>query len=33
MSQKLINFYKEKAPLKFKKVSFDEFTKLAYGKA
>ena len=33
MSSKLLNFFKEKAPLKQKKVSFDAFVKEAYGKA
>lgn len=33
MSQKLLEFYKDKAPLKEKKVSFDVFVKEAYGKA
>ena len=33
MSQKLLEFYKEKAPLKEKKVSFDAFIKEAYGNA
>lgn len=31
MSQKLLNFYKEKAPLKRKEISFDAFIKEAYG--
>jgi hypothetical protein len=29
----MLNFYKEKAPLKIKKVGFDTFIKQAYGKA
>ena len=33
MSQKLLNFYKEKAPLKVKKISFDKFIEEAYGKS
>lgn len=33
MSQKLLDFYKDKAPLKEKKVPFDVFIKEAYGKA
>ncbi|MGB1114002.1 MAG: trigger factor, partial [Flavobacteriaceae bacterium] len=33
LSSKLLNFFKEKAPLKQKKVSFDAFVKEAYGKA
>ncbi len=33
MSQKLLNFYKEKAPLKLKKISFDKFIEEAYGKS
>ena len=33
MGEKMLNFYKEKAPLKIKKVGFDTFIKQAYGKA
>lgn len=33
MSSKLLTFFKEKAPLKQKKVSFDAFVKEAYGKS
>ncbi|MGB1020494.1 MAG: trigger factor [Flavobacteriaceae bacterium] len=33
MQQKLLDFYKEKAPLKVKKVSYEAFVKEAYGKA
>ena len=33
MSQKLLNFYIEKAPLKVKKISFDKFIEEAYGKS
>jgi len=33
MSQKLLKFFKEKASLKIKKMSFDDFIKKAYGKA
>ena len=33
MSLKLLNFYKEKAPLKVKKISFDKFIEEAYGKS
>jgi trigger factor len=33
MSTKLVTFFKENAPLKQKKVSFDAFVKEAYGKA
>jgi len=33
MSQKLLKFYKEKAPLKVKKLSFNDFIEKAYGKS
>jgi len=33
MGDKMLKFYKEKAPLKSKKVGFDTFVKEAYGKA
>lgn len=33
MGDKMLTFYKEKAPLKIKKVGFDTFVKEAYGKA
>lgn len=33
MGEKMLNFFKEKAPLKIKKVGFDAFVKEAYGKA
>ena len=33
MSQKLLSFYKEKAPLKVKKISFNKFIEEAYGKS
>ena len=33
MSNKMLSFFKEKAPLKVKKVGFDAFVKQAYGKA
>jgi trigger factor len=33
MGEKMLNFFKEKAPLKIKKVGFDSFVKEAYGKA
>ena len=33
MQHKLLEFYKEKAPLKVKKLSYDAFVKEAYGKA
>ena len=33
MQHKLLEFYKEKAPLKIKKLSYDAFVKEAYGKA
>jgi trigger factor len=33
MSNKILTFFKEKAPLKVKKVGFDVFVKEAYGKA
>lgn len=33
MSQKLLKFYKEKAPLKAKKISFNDFIEKAYGKS
>jgi trigger factor len=33
MGDKMLKFYKEKAPLKIKKVGFDTFVKEAYGKA
>ena len=33
MSNKILNFFKENAPLKQKKVGFDAFVKEAYGKA
>jgi trigger factor len=33
MSNKLLTFFKENAPLKQKKVGFDAFVKEAYGKA
>ena len=33
MSNKILNFFKEKAPLKVKKVGFDVFVKEAYGKS
>ena len=33
MSNKILSFFKEKAPLKVKKVGFDAFVKQAYGKA
>ena len=33
MSSKLLSFFKENAPLKQKKISFDAFVKEAYGKA
>ena len=33
MSQKLLKFYKEKAPLKVKKLSFNNFIEKAYGKS
>lgn len=33
MSNKMLTFYKENAPLKIKKVGFDDFIKEAYGKA
>ena len=33
MTKKTLDFFKEKAPLRSKKVTFDEFLKKAYGKA
>jgi uncharacterized protein YjiK len=33
MGEKMLTFFKEKAPLKIKKVGFDTFVKEAYGKA
>lgn len=33
MSKKLLNFYKENAPLKLKKINFESFVKEAYAKA
>ena len=33
MSQKLLKFYKEKAPLKVKKMSFNDFIEKAYGRS
>jgi len=33
MGEKMLTFFKEKAPLKIKKVGFDAFVKEAYGKA
>jgi hypothetical protein len=33
MSNKILAFFKENAPLKVKKVGFDTFIKEAYGKA
>ena len=33
MSQKLLKFYKEKAPLKVKKLSFNDFIEKAYAKS
>ena len=33
MTKKTLGFFKEKAPLKVKKVTFDKFLKQAYGKA
>ena len=33
MSNKMLTFFKENAPLKIKKVGFDAFIKEAYGKA
>jgi len=33
MSQKLLDFYKENANLKEKKVTYDSFVKEAYGNA
>ena len=33
MREKILNFYKENAPLNTKKVGFDAFIKQAYGKA
>tara|TARA_A100000164_G_scaffold308005_1_gene284918 strand:- start:30 stop:1361 length:1332 start_codon:yes stop_codon:yes gene_type:complete len=33
MAEKILNFFKDKAPLKTKKIAFDAFIKQAYGKA
>ena len=33
MAEKMLNFFKDKAPLKTKKIAFDAFIKQAYGKA
>ena len=33
MGDKMLNFYKDKAPLKTKKIGFDAFIKQAYAKA
>ena len=33
MTKKILSFFKEKAPLRTKKVTFDAFLKQAYGKA